>query len=101
MRLFRQICFATVLTFAFTMPALADGGSTQGPSITGNTQGPSIAGEIGTPGAPAPGDGHSPGAPSPGDQHNPGAAIMGDTQCPLTDNVDWSAVFFGVRNLLF
>ena len=62
MKNFRRLCFAIVLTLAFTVPALAGDGH--------------------TPGAPDPGDAHTPGAPSPGDQHTPGYAITGIEQTP-------------------
>lgn len=76
MKNFRRLCFAVVLTAVFTVPALADGGETQGPAATapgeiltppgftsqGDTQGPSVAstGEIGCPGVTALGDVLSP-----------------------------------------
>ena len=58
MKNFRRVCFAIMLTAAFTMPALA-----------GDQQGPS---------EPNPGDVHVPGAPSPGDMNSP----PGETSTP-------------------
>lgn len=84
MKNFRRLCLAIALMAAFALPALADGGSTQGPSITG---------EIDTPAATAPGDGHSPGAP-----------LAGDGQCPLTGDVHspaWIDILVVVQALLF
>ena len=59
MKNFRRLCFAIVLTAAFTVPALA--------------------GIIHTPGPSEPGDVHVPGAPSPGDMNSPPTA-SGPTQ---------------------
>ena len=58
---FRRLCFALLLMAAFTVPVFADGGDTQGPSVT------------------APGDVHTPGVAAPGDMQGPGltmAAIL-------------------------
>ena len=45
MKNFRRLCFALLLMAAFTVPVFADGGDTQGPSVTapGDMQGPGIA----------------------------------------------------------
>jgi hypothetical protein len=59
MKNFRRLCFAIMLTAAFTVPALA--------------------GDVHVPGAPAPGDSHTPGAPAPGDMNSPPTA-QGQTQ---------------------
>jgi hypothetical protein len=77
MKNFRRLCFALLLMAAFSVPVFADGGSTQGPSVTapGDTQGPSVA----APGdSQEPGDGHSPGLAAPGETQGPGwmAAIL-------------------------
>jgi predicted cobalt transporter CbtA len=44
------------------------------------------AGEVQTPGAPAPGDGHSPGAAVTGDVHSPAAPTPGDGHGPGAPN---------------
>jgi hypothetical protein len=71
MKNFRRLCFALLLMAAFGVPVFADGGSTQGPSVTapGDTQGPSVA---------APGETQGPGLAAPGDMQGPGlmAAIL-------------------------
>ena len=71
MKNFRRFCFALLLMAAFSVPVFADGGSTQGPSVTapGDTQGPSVA---------APGETQGPGLAAPGDMQGPGwmAAVL-------------------------
>ena len=71
MKNFRRLCFALLLMAAFSVPVFADGGSTQGPSVTasGDTQGP---------GVPAPGETQGPGLAAPGDMQGPGwmAAVL-------------------------
>lgn len=58
MKNFRTLCLAIALMAAFAVPAWA--------------------GEINTPGAPAPGDGHGPGSPAPGEINTPGLSEEGD-----------------------
>ena len=70
MKNFRRLLVAVLLTAVFAMPAWA--------------------GDISSPGAPAPGDGHSPGlaaqepggAPAPGDVHSPVLSALGDISTP-------------------
>jgi len=65
MKTFCRLCFAVVLTAAFAMPALADGGITQTPGFAapGETQGPPCADPGATQGPPCldPGETHGPG----------------------------------------
>lgn len=76
MKNFRRLSLAIALMAGFTMPALAEGGNTQGPTITGETST-----------APAPGDGHSPGASITGDGQCPTPSLTGDILSPA-----WTAV---------
>jgi hypothetical protein len=62
MKTFRRLCFALALTVAFTLPALADGGITQGPGA------PSASTD--------PGDSHSPGRSTTGIIHTPGLVTI-------------------------
>ena len=82
MKSFRHICLAIALMTTFSLPALADGGETQGPS-----------GEITTPGNP--GDLQTPGEPIPGEINTPGLAAAGEAHSPV-----WT-VFLALPDLLF
>ena len=81
MKNFRRLCLAVVLAAVFAVPVLADGGSTQGPSITGDTQGPSVTGQLETPPGAA-GITQTSGEAAPGDVHTPGVSVLGDINTP-------------------
>ena len=83
MRSFRRLCIAAVLSVAFTMPVLADGGITQGP-------GAANPGNIDTPTCTDPGIISTPPCVAPVETHGPGVMDAGT----LTD------VVFALQSLL-
>jgi hypothetical protein len=81
MKHIRRFCFVLALIAAFTMPAFADGGETQGPTApaSGDTQGPSL---IATDLADVQGP-----TSLTGDVQSPGLTLTGDVLSPA-----WTAV---------
>ena len=65
---FRRLCFAVVLAAVFSVSALADPGTTQGPPAPGETQTP--PGDVLTPPSAA------------GETHGPGFTAFGDIASP-------------------
>ena len=79
MKNFRRLCFAIVLTMAFSIPALA--GDMPGPTVLGDMGGPTSP-VADTPTSTAPGDVHVPGAPSPGSPDTSTSTDPGDIHIP-------------------
>jgi hypothetical protein len=84
MRSFRRLCIAAVLTAAFTMPALADGGETHGPGVANPV-------DMETPTCMDPGETQGPPCVAPGEKHGPDVMDAGT----LAD------VVFALQRLVF
>ena len=89
MRTFRRLCFAAVLTAAFTIPALADGGITQAPGFAS-------PGQTDTPPCMVPGETQTPPCTDPGDIQTLGFAAPGEMGGPTS-----AFVMFALRELWF